>query len=122
MANVEFVEADAQTHRFAPQSFDAMVSRFGVMFFADPVAAFRNLRGAARPGAKLACAAWRNAMLPTTSVFVCTERIRPTAARLSSTTAMSATKTTMPRSRAGGARSGRRGASGRITTRSRSGW
>ena len=60
-ANAEFLEADAQAHRFAPQSFDAIVSRFGVMFFADPVAAFRNLNEAARPGARLACAAWRSA-------------------------------------------------------------
>jgi SAM-dependent methyltransferase len=57
----DFVEADAQTHRFAPHSFDAIVSRFGVMFFADPVAAFRNLHQAARRGATLACAAWRSA-------------------------------------------------------------
>ena len=59
--DADFLEADAQTHRFAPQSFDAIVSRFGVMFFADPVAAFRNLHEAARPGATLACAAWRSA-------------------------------------------------------------
>jgi SAM-dependent methyltransferase len=57
----DFLEADAQTYRFAPQSFDAIVSRFGVMFFADPVAAFGNLHQAARPGATLACAAWRSA-------------------------------------------------------------
>ena len=37
------------------------ISRFGVMFFADPAAAFRNLRSAARPGARLACLAWRGA-------------------------------------------------------------
>jgi SAM-dependent methyltransferase len=61
LAEVDFVQADAQTHPFAPASFDAIVSRFGVMFFADPIAAFRNLRRAARPGAKLACAVWRGA-------------------------------------------------------------
>ena len=55
----EFVEADAQTHGFEPAAFDSVVSRFGVMFFADPVAAFRNLHDAARPGAALACLAWR---------------------------------------------------------------
>lgn len=59
VANADFLEADAQTHRFDPQGFDAIVSRFGVMFFEDPVAAFRNLHAAARPGAKLACIAWR---------------------------------------------------------------
>ncbi|WP_394618404.1 class I SAM-dependent methyltransferase [Lentzea sp. JNUCC 0626] len=42
----EFVLADAQTHEF-DQSFDLIVSRFGVMFFDDPAAAFRNLRHAA---------------------------------------------------------------------------
>lgn len=55
-----FLEADAQVHPFDAGSFDAIVSRFGVMFFEDPVAAFRNLRRAARPGAKLACMAWRS--------------------------------------------------------------
>ncbi len=55
-----FLQADAQTHDFAPASFDAIVSRFGIMFFADPVAAFANLRAAARPRAKLACIAWRS--------------------------------------------------------------
>ncbi|MEA1013949.1 class I SAM-dependent methyltransferase [Sphingosinicella sp. LY1275] len=61
LSNAEFVQADAQTYPFAPASFDAIVSRFGVMFFADPVAAFRNLKRAARPRAKLACVAWRSA-------------------------------------------------------------
>jgi SAM-dependent methyltransferase len=61
LATADFVHADAQTHRFEPPGFDALVSRFGVMFFGDPVAAFRNLRSAARPGARLACLAWRSA-------------------------------------------------------------
>jgi len=59
-ANLEFLEADAQTHPFAPASFDAVVSRFGVMFFADPTAAFRNLRGALAPGGRLAFACWQS--------------------------------------------------------------
>lgn len=59
-ATAEFVRADAQTHGFDPESFDALVSRFGVMFFADPAAAFRNLRSAVRPGGRLACLAWRS--------------------------------------------------------------
>ena len=41
LANVEFVEADAQEHSFDAE-FDVVVSRFGVMFFDDPVAAFTN--------------------------------------------------------------------------------
>lgn len=56
-----FVHADAQAHAFAPGSFDAIVSRLGVMFFTDPVAAFANLRRAAKPGAALRCIAWRSA-------------------------------------------------------------
>ena len=56
-----FVRGDAQTYPFESGSFDAIVSRFGIMFFDDPEAAFRNLRAAARPGAKLACLAWRSA-------------------------------------------------------------
>lgn len=59
LAKAEFVQGDAQTCRLAPPTFDAVVSRFGVMFFADPRAAFRNLHGAAAPGAALACLAWR---------------------------------------------------------------
>lgn len=57
----EFLQADAQTHAFEAQGFDSLISRFGVMFFEDPAAAFRNLRSAVRPGGKLAFAAWRSA-------------------------------------------------------------
>ena len=56
---VRFLEADAQTYRFQPASFDALFSRFGVMFFADPVAAFANLRSALKPGGRLAFVCWR---------------------------------------------------------------
>ena len=48
-ATIEFVEADAQTHDIQPDSFDVVFSRFGVMFFEDPVAAFSNIRNALRP-------------------------------------------------------------------------
>jgi len=54
-----FVCADAQTHEFEPGGVDMIVSRFGVMFFADPVAAFANLRAAAAGGAGLRCVVWR---------------------------------------------------------------
>ncbi|MFZ5749011.1 MAG: class I SAM-dependent methyltransferase [Pseudomonadota bacterium] len=57
--NADFIAADAATARFEPQRFDAMISRFGVMFFADPVAAFAHLRRAARSGAMLRFVAWR---------------------------------------------------------------
>jgi SAM-dependent methyltransferase len=56
-----FVHADAQRHRFAPAGFATIASRFGVMFFDDPVAAFTNLRAAAVPGAALRFIAWRGA-------------------------------------------------------------
>jgi SAM-dependent methyltransferase len=56
--NVKVVEADAQSHDFAESSFDLLVSRFGVMFFADPTAAFSNLHRAMRPGGRLAFVCW----------------------------------------------------------------
>ena len=59
--NADFIVADAQLQDFQPASFDAVISRFGVMFFDDPVAAFANLRRAARPEAGLACIVWRSA-------------------------------------------------------------
>jgi SAM-dependent methyltransferase len=58
---VEFQEGDAQTFRFDPGVFDGIFSRFGVMFFADPVAAFINLRSALKPGGRLAFICWRPA-------------------------------------------------------------
>ena len=57
--NATFVQADAQTHAFEPGGFDAVISRFGVMFFDDPETAFTNLRRAARSDATLAFVAWR---------------------------------------------------------------
>ena len=54
-----FLVADAQTHPFEPASFDLIVSRFGVMFFGDPVRAFANLRGALTNGGSLRAIAWR---------------------------------------------------------------
>jgi len=60
LEHVRFEDADAQTHAFAPESFDLVFSRFGVMFFSDPVAAFSNLRGALRPGGRLAFVCWQS--------------------------------------------------------------
>ncbi|MFB7246786.1 SAM-dependent methyltransferase [Streptomyces populi] len=54
-----FVRADAQDHVFGSPAFDAVVSRFGVMFFSDPARAFANLRRAAREGAGLRFVVWR---------------------------------------------------------------
>lgn len=60
VTNVDFILADAQRHSFEPATFDAVISRFGVMFFADPEAAFANLRTALRPEGRLAFACWRS--------------------------------------------------------------
>jgi SAM-dependent methyltransferase len=58
--HVTFLEADAQTYAFEPASYDALFSRFGVMFFSDPVAAFKNLRSALKPkSGRLAFVCWR---------------------------------------------------------------
>jgi len=56
-----FILADAQTHAFEPASFDTILSRFGVMFFLDPVQAFLNLRRAATDQARLLVVVWRSA-------------------------------------------------------------
>jgi SAM-dependent methyltransferase len=53
-----FRRADAQTATFDTR-FDAAFSRFGVMFFADPIAAFTNIRGALRSGGRLGFVCWR---------------------------------------------------------------
>jgi ubiquinone/menaquinone biosynthesis C-methylase UbiE len=59
--SASFICADAQHHKFDPASFDTIISRLGVMFFEDLVAAFANLRRAAAEGAGLAVVAWRGA-------------------------------------------------------------
>ncbi len=57
----QFACADAQIHPFEPSTVDAIISRFGVMFFGDPVRAFGNLRAAARKGAAARLVVWRTA-------------------------------------------------------------
>ena len=59
IGNVTFRAADAQTARFEAGQFDVCFSRFGVMFFVDPVAAFTNLRSALRPGGRLGFVCWQ---------------------------------------------------------------
>lgn len=57
--NASFVHGDAQVYGFPPATFDVVISRFGAMFFADPVAAFANVGGAMRPGGRVALIAWQ---------------------------------------------------------------
>ncbi|MFE3321368.1 class I SAM-dependent methyltransferase [Nocardia sp. NPDC059195] len=58
-SNIGFELADAQVKPFSPAYFDLCISRFGVMFFADPVAAFTNIAHALRPGGRLAWLVWQ---------------------------------------------------------------
>lgn len=58
-ADIAFIEEDAALHDFQPV-FDLVFSRFGVMFFDDPVAAFRNIRMALSPKGRLAFVCWRD--------------------------------------------------------------
>lgn len=58
--NVSFTLADASVHAFKPE-FDLLFSRFGVMFFDDPIAAFVNLHTGLKPGGRLAFVCWRTA-------------------------------------------------------------
>ena len=59
IANVAFVQADAQVHPFEAHTFEKAISLFGAMFFADPVAAFTNIGRALDTGGSLAMLAWR---------------------------------------------------------------
>jgi len=56
---VDFIEADAGTAPIDGAPFDAAVSRFGVMFFDDPKAAFARIRETFRPGGRMAFICWR---------------------------------------------------------------
>lgn len=59
LANVEFRQGDAQVHPLEPAMFEVVISRFGVMFFDDPVAAFANIRSASRPAGRLVFVCWQ---------------------------------------------------------------
>jgi SAM-dependent methyltransferase len=58
LRNVTLLLGDAQVFSFLPPAFDVATSRMGVMFFADPAAAFRNIGGALKPGGRLVFACW----------------------------------------------------------------
>jgi SAM-dependent methyltransferase len=57
-ANLDWLVADAAEYDFQPERFDAIISRFGMMFFAEPAAAFRRLYAACRPGGRLVTSLW----------------------------------------------------------------
>lgn len=59
LAQAMVIDADAQAEDFGEGQWDALYSRFGVMFFADPLAAFANLAAALKPGGRLAFVCWR---------------------------------------------------------------
>ena len=72
---VDFILADATVYPFEPARFDLLMSRFGVMFFAEPARSFANLHKALKPAGRLAFACWREPrenpffMLPLQAVY-----------------------------------------------------
>ncbi|HEY5806714.1 MAG TPA: methyltransferase domain-containing protein [Povalibacter sp.] len=60
LRNVRFEQADAQVHPFPSEHFDVVISRFGTMFFADPVAAFSSIYRALRSGGRLVMMVWQD--------------------------------------------------------------
>src|SRR3984957_4249066 len=76
----QLVLDDAATHHFVPETFDLGFTRFGVMFFADPVAAFRNIRGAMKRSGRLMLAVFRTGLenpWATASVAVISHLVPP---------------------------------------------
>jgi ubiquinone/menaquinone biosynthesis C-methylase UbiE len=75
ITNVAFEQGDAQVVPFPTSAYDVVISRFGIMFFADPVSAFTNVAAALRPGGRLAVLCWRDAtdnewlMVPATAAL-----------------------------------------------------
>jgi SAM-dependent methyltransferase len=95
---VRFFQADAQVFPFEPATLDAAFSRFGVMFFADPIAAFNNIRRSLRRNGRLAFVCWRSLgenlldILPLRAVhsLAVAARTRPAHLRLPAATACAA--------------------------------
>jgi SAM-dependent methyltransferase len=59
VTNTRFVQMDVQTEPSGEEPFDQAVSQFGVMFFDEPLAAFRNIRGMLHRGGRLVFACWQ---------------------------------------------------------------
>ena len=82
-ANTDYVLADASTHDFNGTEADLLTSRFGVMFFGDPDAAFTNLHRALKPSGRLVFACWRAvadnpwARVPQQAIFSVIDRPPP---------------------------------------------
>ena len=58
LTNLTFIEGDAQSHGFEPE-YDVVFSRFGTMFFENPVRGLRNTRTALKPGGRMTMIVWR---------------------------------------------------------------
>lgn len=70
LQNVSFEQVDAETHTFPSSRFDIAISRFGTMFFADPIAAFANIARALRPAGRLVMLVWQQHELNAWSVAI----------------------------------------------------
>jgi len=57
-AGIDWVQGDVTTHEFPAAAYDAVISRFGVMFFSDPVTAFRRMHDATVPGGRFVATVW----------------------------------------------------------------
>jgi SAM-dependent methyltransferase len=80
LSNVRFQHGDAQVHAFPARTFDVAISRFGTMFFADPVAAFRNIRAALKDDGRLVMMVWQSHDANEWSVAIQQGPARPSAA------------------------------------------
>ncbi len=60
LTNLHFEQGDVQLHAFSPAEFDLAMSRFGVMFFEDPAAAFANVASAVRPAGRFVFSCWQD--------------------------------------------------------------
>jgi SAM-dependent methyltransferase len=60
VANARFEQGDAQVYPLGPDRHDVVISKFGVMFFGDPAAAFANIAVGVRPGGRLAFLCWQD--------------------------------------------------------------
>jgi SAM-dependent methyltransferase len=77
LSNVRFEQGDAQVHPWPAKAFDVAISRFGTMFFADPVAAFRNIRRALQDNGRLTMMVWQSHESNEWSVALQLEPTRP---------------------------------------------